>query len=258
MNPRITPTKTHLDWPLAFSELGKRANNQDYIYPEIGKASAKDRLFLVCDGIGGADKGEEASRIVAQAIASSIGAARMDEKSIGEALLRAHQHLVDYCRAHPLVNRMGTTLALLQFHDEGATAVHIGDSRIYHIRQQQILFQSVDHKQVNDMVAAGIITAEQAKTHPWRNRLSRAVVAQTGSTRETVSMPDITHLTDVLPGDYFFLCTDGVLENLSDERLVGILAGDGLEQEKLAELLAVCHNQTKDNYSGYLLRVVQE
>lgn len=244
--------------PLAFSEPGERPNNQDFIFPELGKASATDRLFLVCDGIGGADKGEEASRIVGQQVADYFlrnYPLVVNKVAVREALQEAYDCLEAYLTQHPLVNRMGTTLALLQLHDRGASVVHLGDSRVYHIGCQGLKFCTTDHKQVYELVEAGIITAEQAKTHPWRNRLSRAILVQSAQASSRQDVPDLTHLADVEVGDYFFLCTDGVLEQLDETRLLAILHSDEPDIEKLAQVMAVCQHRTKDNFSGYLVRV---
>ena len=235
--------------------------NQDALYPAIGLASEQTDLFVVCDGMGGADKGEIASQLLCDAIttyARSFDYPVFDIVHLRTALSLALNAYRAYLRQHPLVGRMGSTLALMQFHEHGVTVAHVGDSRVYQIRGGAILFQTQDHKQVNDMVEAGIITATQALTHPWRNRLSRAVVAEQGSADETPSIPtpDITMLTDVQAGDYFFMCTDGVLEQLDDCILTTLLTDPIPDQEKLQSLIALCDaGQTKDNYSGYLIGI---
>ncbi|MCY7350494.1 MAG: protein phosphatase 2C domain-containing protein [Cytophagaceae bacterium] len=250
----------HIHPPLSFSEPGERPNNQDFIFPEPGMATARDRIFLVCDGIGGADRGEEASRIVGQQVADYFLRNRpliVNKVAMREAMQEAYDCLKKYIEAHPLVSRMGTTLALLQLHEQGASVVNLGDSRVYHVGRGGIKFCTTDHKQVCEMVEAGIITSEQAKTHPWRNRLSRAILASSAALQDESrdDRPDLTHLTNVEVGDYFFLCTDGVLEQLDETRLLAILRTDATEEEKLQQLIAVCQHRTKDNFSGYLVCV---
>jgi protein phosphatase len=250
----------HIHRPLAFSEVGERSTNEDFVYPPPGLTTADDRLFMVCDGIGGADKGEEASRIVGEQVAAYFrrhGQPMLSETGLRAALQEAYQGLHQFMQEHTLVSRMGTTLALLQLNAAGASVAHLGDSRVYHVGRGRVKFCTTDHKQVYELVEAGIITAEQAKTHPWRNRLSRAILASGSSAenRAGSDLPDVTHLTDVEAGDYFFLCTDGVLEHLTETHLVAILNTDAPEEDKLAQLLAVCQHRTKDNFSGYLVRV---
>lgn len=247
-------------FPLAFSHIGQRTINQDTLYPAVGSATEQTELFVVCDGMGGADKGEVASQLLCHAIAAyadSLNHPVFDVVHLRTALGLALDAYRAYLRQHPLVGRMGSTLALLQFHERGATVAHIGDSRVYQLRAGAIIFQTRDHKQVADMVEDGIITATQALTHPWRNRLSRSVVAEPGNTGEPTSVPtpDVTFLTDVRVGDYFFMCTDGVLEQLDDDTLQTLLASAIPDQAKLQSLVALCDGQTKDNYSGYLIGI---
>lgn len=246
--------------PLAFSRIGQRSINQDAMYPSVNEADEQTQLFIVCDGMGGADKGEVASQLLRDGLAdyaSAMGYPILDQVHLQTALDRVYQTYHDYLRQHPLISRMGSTLALLQFHENGASVAHIGDSRIYQLRAGKIIFRTKDHKQVNDMVDAGIITELQAQTHPWRNRLSRAVVVSAGDAEMTShrATPDFTQLTDIQAGDYFFICTDGVLEQLDDAKLEELLSGSEPDQTKLASLIALCDGQTKDNYSAYLIGV---
>ncbi|GAB3261179.1 Stp1/IreP family PP2C-type Ser/Thr phosphatase [Larkinella harenae] len=246
--------------PVAFSCLGERAVNQDALYPQENTAGENTQLFVVCDGMGGADKGEVASQLLCQGIAAYVSATEnlmLDGETLQEAINQVYQSYFDYLQQNPFVNRMGSTLALLQFHEHGATVAHVGDSRIYQLRAGQIIFRTKDHKQVNDMVEAGIITAVQARTHPWRHRLSRAVVARAGDspTSSAQSVPEIKLLTDIQPGDSFFLCTDGVLEQVDDNLLESMVAEHPSDQAKVASLMALCHGKTQDNYSGYWISV---
>jgi len=248
-----------INQPIGFSHVGQRTNNQDTLCPAIDEIGTDDSLFVVCDGMGGADKGEVASRLLCDAIAgyaASMDYPVLDAVHLKTALDRAYDSYHAYLGQYPLVNRMGSTLALMQLHQHGVTLAHIGDSRVYQVRGGRVIFQTQDHRQVNDMVEAGIITAEQARTHPWRNRLSRAVVAQ--STPDHVSTrpsPDSVLLTDVQTGDYFFMCTDGVMEQIDTPTLETLLGNDEPDATKMDRLQAICSRQTKDNYSGYLISI---
>jgi protein phosphatase len=246
--------------PVAFSQVGQRTINQDALYPAVDKATENTQLFLVCDGMGGADKGEVASQLLCEAVVSyvsAMGCPALDSAHMQAALSRAYASYADYLQHHPLVNRMGSTLALLQFHERGATVAHIGDSRVYQLRAGKIIFRTQDHRQVNDMVEAGIITATQALTHPWRNLLSRAVVASlTDADGSPVRpKPDVALLTDIQVGDYFFMCSDGVLETIDDYTLEMIIASNIPDQAKGQSLKTLCTEQTKDNYSAYLIGI---
>ena len=248
-----------LSTPVSFSHIGQRTVNQDTVFPAVGSGQ-DSTLFIVCDGMGGADKGEVASQLLCNAVAGyveSMGAPILDSVHLRSALDVAYDAYLNFLSQHPLVNRMGSTLALLQFHEHGATVAHIGDSRVYQLRGGTVVFQTKDHRQVNDMVEAGIITAAQAATHPWRNRLSRAVTVSAGDTDKSTSRAtaDCVCLTDIQPGDHFFICSDGIQEQVDNDTLANLLNQRLAAVEKVDVLLSLCRDKTKDNYSGHLIGV---
>jgi serine/threonine protein phosphatase PrpC len=246
--------------PLAFTETGQRKNNEDYTCPET--ISTATRLFIVCDGMGGLDKGEEASKITAEYVHRFFmenPSEAITEEYVYKAVESAFQQLKTFANADPLITRMGSTLTLLQLNANSATVAHVGDSRVYHIRDGAIRYKTKDHKQVLDMVEQGIITAEQAIDHPWRNRLSRSVSFKVAMSGEPATSqpgkPVVQQITDVQANDYFFLCTDGVLEQITDEILTEILAQDKSNEAKVAEILERCLPDTQDNYTGVLVQI---
>jgi serine/threonine protein phosphatase PrpC len=245
--------------PLIFSHIGQRPNNEDYVLTL--QLTQHTSLSVLCDGMGGLDKGEVASKIVAEGVKTFFEkniVTHVDDTYIIAAINSTYQHLDNYLTEHPYLDRMGTTIVLLFLSEQGATMAYLGDSRGYHIRNGEILYQTKDHKQVLDMVEDGIITTEQARSHPWRNRLSKAVTVKTNTDeghKLQTDIPSITYITDVQVGDYFFLCSDGVLEQISDETLCSTLWTEAPNEQKLATLLFYCENKTRDNYSGILIEV---
>jgi protein phosphatase len=151
----------------------------------------------------------------------------------------------------PFAKGMGTTLVLLLFHNEGVTAAHCGDSRIYHFRNGRIIWRTMDHTPVNDLVRQGIITAEEALQRPKSNRITRAI--QGYSVHR--SLPDIQLISDILPGDIFFLCSDGVYETLSDNNLSQVFASENTLSQKMEIIKNACESHSGDNYSGYLIEI---
>lgn len=249
--------------PLSFSKQGQRQYNEDFFLPIHPQDHTK--LFVLCDGMGGLDKGEDASKITATSINQYFEenlVKQIDLAYLQKAINAAHEALEDFMTQHPLISKMGTTLTLLDLRKNTITMAHVGDSRIYHIRDGQILYQSKDHKQVLDMVESGIITAEQAVNHPWRNRLSRSVSVRTRSSIDDSSnaqdKPDIYQTEDILVGDYFFMCTDGVLEQINNKILCQTLFTSISNEAKLNTLLSCCEDKTKDNYSGFLIQVKEK
>jgi protein phosphatase len=228
--------------PMAMNERGKRATNQDSIFPQ--KPSASDTLFMVCDGVGGMAHGEDASRIVCQAFAQSLeNQSFSDANRIASALAQAETALNEYAEKAFSPKGMATTLTLLHLHHAGATVAHIGDSRVYQFRKDKIVFKTKDHSWVNELVANGVITPEQARTHPQRNVIARAI--QAGKPAKA----DVILLEEVLPEDYFFLCSDGILEQLDDNQLIALMNSRLSDVEKMNEIFKICQAGSRDNFS---------
>ncbi len=238
--------------PIGFCLPGERENNEDFIYPQLHDVGVTDRLFLVCDGVGGGVKGEVASRIVAEQVAAYFMSqpGPSDDDTVMAALRSAEATLDMYLTYDPSAAGMATTLTLLHLHELGATVAHVGDSRVYCCRKGDIRFETDDHKLVNEWVKQGILTPEQATSHPERNVITRAV---RGTARP--AQADVALLKGVQADDYFFLCTDGVLENLTVAQLSNILATTDSDTDKLAAIRQVCDGHSQDNYSAYLIHI---
>ena len=239
-----------------FSAQGKRAKNEDYILPDPGGISPEHSLFIVCDGVGGAARGEVASKIAAESFAEFISRkwdGNIAEKIYQDALEYAEGKMDQYISQHPGARGMGTTLALVHFGSSGAAMVWCGDSRIYHIRNQTILFVSEDHSHANLLVKAGIITREEIPDHPDKNIIIRAI--QGASVKKT--KVDVVEQSDIRPGDYFFLCSDGIWEAVSDKTLVETCSGNGSVESKMKDLHRLCTEYSHDNFSGFLIEIDQ-
>lgn len=244
--------------PLCFSEIGRKENQEDYLFPQ--KATEKSRVFILCDGMGGHDNGEVASMTVATALGNYLQSMpETDLSSFGAALSRAYDEL-DKIDTHT-DRKPGTTLTCLCFNEDSYLVSHIGDSRIYHIRPSLfntelkrggILYQSSDHSLVNDLLKAGEITEEEALVFPHRNVITKAMQPHL----ERRYKADAYVFDDVKGGDYFFLCSDGVLEQLSNEALCAILADRTLDDKgKLERIKGICDQKTNDNYTCWLVPV---
>lgn len=240
--------------PFGYNELGGRSNNEDSVFPNINTASPQDKLFLVCDGVGGATKGEIASQLACKGFSEYFiknNVTYSDKKIIGEALDYTEQVFDEYLAENPASKGMGTTVTLLHIHSGGVTLAHIGDSRIYQIRDGSIIQQTKDHSLAMELFSSGIITLEQAREHPRRNEITRAL--QGKSVRQTKA--DVLVTDDIQIGDYFFLCTDGVLEKV-DENILEDLTKQYDEPETIVMALKeLSMGQTKDNFSAYLIKI---
>jgi protein phosphatase len=159
-------------------------------------------------------------------------------------------HFDTYTSEHPEAMGMATTMTMLYVGTNGITLAHIGDSRIYHFRDGEILYQSEDHSLVNSLVKLNKITPEEAFTHPQRNVILRAIQ---GTSRCTAA--DVVLIEDVQPGDYFFLCTDGLLENFTNEALASVFKKQVASEVIKDILMESCDGKTRDNYSFYIIPI---
>ena len=234
--------------PLSIYEIGQRENQEDAI------AQWNNRLFVLCDGMGGHEHGEVASQTVCKAIASWFDAHVNPEELFTDDLLKeaieyAYIQLDRY--ADDSLRQMGTTLTLLYIHKQGVTAAHIGDSRIYHIRPGVgILYQSRDHSLVYDLYQAGEITYEEIATFPQKNVITRAMTPG----EDNRHRPDIIHITEIQFGDYFYLCSDGMLEQMDNDELVDLLSSQLTDEEKRSQLIELTYDN-KDNHSAWIIHI---
>lgn len=246
--------KTEIYQPLAIHQIGQRENNEDAVYPIFGKATASDKLFLVCDGVGGAAKGEVASQLATQSFSDFFKKNAFevsDEMLVSQALDFVQERFDAYIEANPTAKGMGCTLTLLHLHEGGASIAHAGDSRVYHVRNGKIQWQTEDHKMVSEMLKAGVLTPEQAANHPQSNIISRAIQ---GKTVKPVKA-DFKLIENIEPNDYFFMCTDGVLESISDDLLENIIGNAEKDEEKIKLIQQICQGQSSDNFSAYLIKI---
>ncbi len=241
--------------PQAVHELGRRANQEDSIYPAQGDATPDDRLFVLCDGMGGHERGEVASSAVCEGLADYfLHDVKADEVLSDGQLQAALEHAYKFLdeKDNGEFRKAGTTMTLLCFHRGGCTAAHIGDSRIYHFRpsSREILYKSRDHSLVFELYQAGEITYREMKTHPRKNQISRAMIAG----RDNRQRMDVVHIADIQPGDYFLICSDGVLEHIDDEELMDWLVADDDDNSKRLRLVEMT-KRSADNHSAYLVHV---
>ena len=247
--------KVQLKQPQAIYELGQRANQEDNIWPKAGQATDKDFFFILCDGMGGHEHGEVASRIVSETLAAYLQTHAnpdcvVEDQVLLDALEAAY---VELDRADDeAAKKMGTTLCLLLFHRGGLTTLHIGDSRIYHIRPaaNKLIYQSKDHSLVYDLYQAGEISYEEMATSPQKNIITRAM--QPG--KDNRCRPAIVHIADLQPGDYLYICSDGMLEQMDNDALCQLFSAKTSDEVKRLELIEATKNN-KDNHSAYFVAI---
>ena len=248
--------KISIGQPLSFSEIGRKDNQEDFLYPYPESVSADQRFFILCDGMGGHEHGEVASQTVAEAMGKYLektDLSKVTTDDFNAALAYAYDCLDEKDTDEDGGKKMGTTMTCVIFHDGGALVAHIGDSRVYHINPKTgIRHVTSDHSLVNLLRDNGELTEEEAKNYPHKNIITRAMQPH----QERRAKAEISLITDIEPGDYFFMCCDGVLEQLTNDRLCEILASKEMtHQKKLLTIHEECAGKTKDNYTCWLIPI---
>ena len=203
----------------ALSDRGLvRANNEDAYL-----VRAEDRLCAVCDGLGGHAAGEIASTIAVEALRERIQGDPHDAaKVLLEAIEDANRKILRDQQLHPERMGMGTTLSSLwiPWQDKKvAWIAHIGDSRIYRFREGTLTQLTEDHSPVFRLYKEGSISKDQLRMHPQKNLIERSLGLATHVNCDIFKI-------EVMPGDIFLLCTDGLSDCLSDEEIAGYLSQD--------------------------------
>jgi len=226
----------------SYSGIGKRSNNED------SYSCSESNFFLVCDGVGGAEKGEVASLIVTNEFSSIFNS--NSDSDIEQALRAVEHKLTEHINAHPESMGMATTLTFSQLRNDGLLIAWVGDSRVYQFREGKIIFQTRDHSWVNDALRAGMITEEEAVNHPKSNIITRAVQGE----HKPVEI-DIELISDLKDGDFIFHCSDGVLEAWSNEELKELFGSNFDGNELLKSIELKCADISRDNNTAVLYQI---
>ena len=191
------------------TDIGRvRSQNEDAAWADDARG-----LYAVADGMGGHLAGEVASRMAIDAVQRMARAhGRADTLALREMMRRANDEIARHAQQHPECAGMGTTLSVLWRGGRYMYIAHVGDSRIYRLRGGALEQITQDHSLVEELVRARIITREQARTHPRRNIITRALGTQGDNA------PDLL-AADAQPGDLWLLCTDGLSGMLTDETI---------------------------------------
>ena len=232
-----------------YSHQGKRDNQEDAYGFE------NDKFFVVCDGVGGHEKGEVASNFVVDYVKSHFTELDVVNKiSLQELIVSAQLEINRELVETPEANGMGTTFAGVFRGDDAFYIVHLGDSRIYWVKpRSEQIWHTWDHSMVGNLMQMGEITREEGRFHPNGNRISKAIIANADG---KTSKPDISKVTQVDAGDLFLICSDGVTEAWSEYELVEVLCdSQKTVEQKLASIQERCAEQSKDNNTAILLEV---
>lgn len=234
----------------------QRQNNEDcYLYwePPDGEGfQRKGRLAVVADGMGGHEGGQEASRIATEAIQEGYAGESSDNPQLGllTGFRWAHEKVVQYAAQHLQFRGMGTTATAIVLRGNQLCFAHIGDSRLYRVRGQEISRLTRDHSYVGRLFENGVITAEEAEVHPQRHILTAALGTGPEIPPDTPEQP-----MTLAPDDVLILCTDGLWGLVTDQEIQPVVAGNSAADacRKLIEMAK--QRGGPDNITVVILRV---
>jgi protein phosphatase len=232
-----------------------RSENQDfgtYTTPrEESSSHPGGRLLVVADGMGGHRGGATASRLAGETVkAQYLGSETYDiSQALHEALARANARIFTEAQANPDLRGMGTTTSALVVKNNQAWFAHVGDSRIYVVRGNDIRQITEDHSLVASMVREGLLTAKEAETHPRRNVLQRSM-----GVGEDVEI-DVKGPFDVQQGDVFILCSDG-LHGLVKEPELKEIAALPIDQAATEYVKRALSRGAPDNVTVIVAKIV--
>ena len=233
----------------ALTDVGQRRKiNQDCVYASVEPVGNLPNLFIVADGMGGHKAGDFASRFAVNAVRESIGASQETNpiKLIRDAIELANRGILRESDEHEEMRGMGTTIVVTTIVDRYAYTANVGDSRLYLLGDtlNQI---TKDHSLVEEMVRLGEITEAEARNHPDKNIITRAV----GATPNV----DIDFFDyKVEPGGMILMCSDGLSNMVEDEDIRRILRRTISIEEKARVLVETANeNGGKDNIAVILV-----
>ncbi|MFN3950006.1 PP2C family protein-serine/threonine phosphatase [Microbacterium sp.] len=235
-----------LRWAASTDTGRRREVNQDAVLADYP-------LFVVADGMGGHLGGEIASASTVDRLRAVVSAGSVSTKNIEKALSRAVKDII----AHPETTDEGTGTTLTGLYLETHTdephwvTLNIGDSRVYLLRDGEIVQVTTDHSVVQELIAAGRLSPEEAENHPYGNVITRAV-----GPSDSVK-PDYLRL-DVLDGDRFVICSDGLTKELTDFGIRHFLEANADPAAAVEAMMAAAlENGGRDNITIVVLDVAR-
>ena len=254
----MTPTMNPVLDMVTASHAGRvRLHNEDYFAVDPIRG-----LAVLADGMGGHNAGEVASRmaveVVSSGIAGDLSAQLVDARNatrvqsfVAEHLTRANAQVYAAGRDRRDHAGMGTTLVVALWHNGNVTVAHVGDSRLYRLRERELTQLTRDHTLAQEQIDCGILSFSQARGGPLRSILTRTI----GNQSQVV--PDLNTF-DVVVGDIYLLCSDGLTDMLTDEQISQALVFFGTRIQESADELVEQANEHGgvDNVSVVIVRVL--
>jgi PPM family protein phosphatase len=210
-----------------------RLGNEDAFMLHLGE-NQQTGDFVVCDGMGGAAAGELASRVAAEAMLRAMSAEVLTSELMERAVSVANASVYALAQSDPALQGMGTTLVALAARNQNAWIAHAGDSRCYRLRGGSLERLTRDHSLVDEQVRQGLMTPAQAAVSPLRNVITRAVGTESEIAADVLAV-------DVAESDLYLLTSDGLVRELSDERIREIVSRPAPLAERCADLIGAAN-----------------
>jgi len=235
-----------------------RTNNEDsglYISPsDAGVLAEKGVLAIVADGMGGHASGEVASQLAVSVISRVYYEAKGDpHTALKEAVTQANKEIFNAAAEKESLRGMGTTCVVLAIKNGQAFCAHVGDSRLYLLRDGEVYQLTEDHSAVMEMVRLGIINREEAQHHPDKNVILRAVGTQAVLEVETWQEP-----MNVQANDQFLLCSDGLSDLVTTDEIKDVLKVNDLHTASTALIALAKERGGHDNVTVAIIKVSAE
>jgi protein phosphatase len=226
------------------SDLGRqRQGNEDNYY-------VRAPLFVVADGMGGAQAGEVASELAVRAFEGGLPDGRAPADALVELIQGANARIHEQAHADSQRAGMGTTVTAAFVADDAVVVAHVGDSRCYLLRDGVLMRLTRDHSLVEELVARGKLTEEQAESHPQRSVITRALGPEPNVEVDIEAFP-------ARDGDVFLLCSDGLTAMVHEPNLKPLLEREGSSLEQTGRALIAAANEAggRDNITVILFRL---
>ena len=240
-----------VNWGAATDTGTLRVQNEDSFL-------AQDGMFVVADGMGGHNAGEVASAMAIKMLGDAQKAGVTDVNQLSEVIKQINKAIFQASADQTDQRGMGTTLTALALtpsnrnSEVSVSVANIGDSRTYLLRNGEFRQVSVDHSYVQELVSEGLITKEEARTHARRNIVTRALGIEPNVAVDTWTLP-------LINGDRYILCSDGLVDEVTDEAIEQCVK-QPISPQKLADQLVVIANQNggRDNITVVVVDVVAD
>jgi len=230
------------------TDVGRQRNaNEDDLF-----AAADAGLFAVADGMGGARAGEVAAKAAVEQLAGLEEKREVGERELATVVEEANRRIHELSRSDESLAGMGTTMTAVSVGDGEVAIAHVGDSRAYRLRDDELERLTHDHSLVDEMVRAGRLTPEEAEVHPQRSIITRALGPEPQVEVERMTYP-------ARSGDVYLICSDGLTTMVPEDAVAAILRGRSSLQQAADDLVRVANEAGgKDNVTVVLFRLADE